>query len=226
MAKTEPILAWHWLCNSHKLSHRHAGVEGAVVTAGQVLEVDQTRIKLCKYGLHASISPLDALIYAPGATICRVEVGGKILHGDDKLVCSQRRCLWIADATELLHIFACDVAEYALHTYGRPVDPRSQAAIDIKRLWLNGELSDSDLDAARSAAEAAARSAAEAAAWSAARSAARSAAWSAARSAAEAAAEAAWSAAWSAWSAARSAARFDQARVLHNRLVQLEPGGE
>ena len=79
----------------------------------------------------------------------------------------------------VLHEYACRCAEYAL-TFVREPDSRSIAAIEAKRKWLRGEISNDDLTAAW---------AARAAAW-----AARAAAW------------AAWDTAWAARAAARAAA--------------------
>ena len=64
----------------------------------------------------------------------------------------------------ILHEFACRYAEYALSFVDNP-DPRSIAAIEAKRKWLRGEITDKELAAARAAAWAAARAAARAAAW-------------------------------------------------------------
>ena len=80
----------------------------------------------------------------------------------------------------VLHEYACRCAEYAL-TFVREPDSRSIAAIEAKRKWLRGEISNDDLTAA----------------W-----AARAAAW-AADAAARAAADAAARAADAAWAAAR-----------------------
>ena len=92
----------------------------------------------------------------------------------------------------ILHEFACRCAEYALSFADNP-DPRSIAAIEAKRKWLRGEITDMELRAARDVARDAARDAA----WYAARYAARDAAWYAARCAAWAAErDAAWYAAW------------------------------
>ena len=92
----------------------------------------------------------------------------------------------------ILHEFACRCAEYALSFVDNP-DPRSIAAIEAKRKWLRGEITDMELRAARDVARDAARDAA----WYAARYAARDAAWYAARCAAWAAErDAAWYAAW------------------------------
>jgi hypothetical protein len=107
-----------------------------------------------------------------------------------------------------LREFGCRRAERALALVKGP-DPRSVAAIEAKRKWLQGEITDEELEEARKAAraavkataDAAARAAAGDAAWNAARSGAHSAAWSAARSAAHSAARAraaAWDAAYGA----------------------------
>ena len=88
----------------------------------------------------------------------------------------------------ILHEFACRCAEYALSFVKNP-DPRSIAAIEAKRKWLRGEISNDDLTAAwAAAARAAADAAARAAAAWAANAAANAAAWAAACDAAWAAA--------------------------------------
>ena len=100
--------------------------------------------------------------------------------------------LWLVLREELidapiLHEFACRCAERALSRIDKP-DERSVAAIEAKRKWLRGEISDDEMAAARYAARAAAMDAAR----DAARAAARYAAWAAARAAAL---DAAWYAA-------------------------------
>ena len=128
----------------------------------------------------------------------------------------------------VLHEYACRCAEYAL-TFVREPDSRSIAAIEAKRKWLRGEISNDDLTAAWSAAWAAARDAARYAAraawaaawaaWDAARYAARAAAWSAAWAAWDAARAAAW---WAAWDAARYAARKHEVKLLKELLREVE----
>ena len=113
----------------------------------------------------------------------------------------------------VLHEYACRCAEYAL-TFVREPDSRSIAAIEAKRKWLRGEISNDDLTAAWAAAWAAAcdaaNAAARAAAW---------AAWDAARYAARAAA-------WAAWDAARYAARYaaraHEVKLLKELLREVE----
>ncbi|QQR29474.1 hypothetical protein I5Q82_15740 [Acutalibacter muris] len=103
-----------------------------------------------------------------------------------------------------LHEFACRCAEEALKLVEDP-DPRSVAAIEAKRKWLKGEISDEELDAAWAAARDAARDAARAAAWDV--------AWAAARDAARDAARAAAS------DAARDATRKKQVAILRELII-------
>lgn len=119
----------------------------------------------------------------------------------------------------VLHEYACRCAEYAL-TFVREPDSRSIAAIEAKRKWLRGEISNDDLTAARAAAWDAARDAARAAAWDA-NATARAAAWAAcdAARAAWTAADAAWDAAWD---AARAAAREHEVKLLKELLREVE----
>ena len=115
----------------------------------------------------------------------------------------------------VLHEYACRCAEYAL-TFVREPDSRSIAAIEAKRKWLRGEISNDDLTAARAAAGAAAWAAADAAAGAAARAAAN-----AARAAArDAAWDAAWGAAWGAANAARDAAWEHEVEILRELLEE------
>ena len=126
----------------------------------------------------------------------------------------------------VLHEYACRCAEYAL-TFVREPDSRSIAAIEAKRKWLRGEISNDDLTAARAAAvwaaDAAARAAARAA-WTAADAAANAAACDAADAAAGAAdaARAAANAARDAWDAAWAAAREHEVKLLKELLREVE----
>lgn len=95
--------------------------------------------------------------------------------------------LWLVLREELidapiLHEFACRCAERALSRIDKP-DERSVAAIEAKRKWLRGEISDKELVAAMDAARDSARDAASAAARCAALAAAWAAAWAAERAA-------------------------------------------
>jgi hypothetical protein len=207
--KTKRTLAW-WFCAPDadgvvRLPHG----DGRVVKVGETLSVEG-QIIACERGLHASVRPLDALQYAPGATVCRVEVWGDVQREKDKIAGRHRKVLWMADANAALRLFACDCAEEACRV-AKCTDDRSLTAIRVARLYAEGKATKDELAAAW------------AAAWDAARDAARDAAWAAARDAAWAAArDAAWAAARdAAWAAARDA----QNKALTKRLLVLKPKG-
>ena len=107
--------------------------------------------------------------------------------------------LWVLLRTDIipemaLHSIACDFAQSVAHF---STDPRVQAAIDAKRKWIAGKISDKELEAARAAAWEAAWEATGEAAMAAAMAATMAAVRAAAREAAMAAAmEAAMAAAW------------------------------
>ena len=197
---TQPrhVLAWHFLAADGKMAHH----KNTLVRVGKTYTC-RGPISLCNHGLHASVRILDALRYAPGPICCRVEMIGTIQHGQDKLCSTRRTVLAMADITTILHEFSCDVAENALKI-AKVDDPRSWAAIEEKRAWLRGEITDEEL----------------AAAWAAA----RDAAWAAARDAASVAANAAaWDAAWDAAWAAQNADL--ERRVLTAMGLETTEGG-
>jgi hypothetical protein len=182
--------AWHFVSDTLR--------DGRPVPADGEVLVHKGPLKLCASGLHASKNILDALQYAPGSIICRVEVGGEIIHGCDKLVCSERTILWRASGEQVLGQFARMCALDVLHLWDAP-------DIVVQYLKTGDE---SIRAAARDASDAAdaAGSAIGAAAWAAT----RDAAWAAARATARDAARA--TARDAAWAAARDAAR-DAARA-------------
>jgi hypothetical protein len=212
--KTKPILAWHWAKRDLKTQHTDEPiVVGGTLSAVGILD-------LCHVGMHASLCPLDALQCAPGSMLCRVELSGEIIEGDDKLCARHRKVVAIYDADHMLHEFACLCAERALKQAG-VTDERGHNAIKVKRLWLAGKATDEEMAAARDAARAAAWDAA----WDAARDAARDAAWAAAWDAAR---DAAWDAARDAardaeWDAARDAEIKWQRATLNKLIRKLKP---
>ena len=181
------VKAWHFV--------------GPTLRDGSPIPADCVTLKfggnpvLCEQGLHASIDAFDALQYAPGATLCRVECGGIIVHGDDKLVCTERTILQRMDADEMLRYFARMQALSVIHLYPNDTD---HVVFDY---LMTGDES--------------LRAAALAAALAAARAAAR-----AASQAASQAAQVAWAAALdAAWNASRNAARA-ASREEFNNLVK------
>jgi hypothetical protein len=188
LSDSDVTLAWHFLPDDGRMRHG----KRMAIKAGTTYRV-KPPLSMCEHGLHASIRPLDALSYAPGSLICRVELGGEILTQTDKVCAQTRKVLWMADATNVLHEFSAWSAEWILDNLegkGYKIDPRSRAAITAKRAWLRGEISNAQLAAAGAAAWGAAWDA-----WD---------AW-AARAAAWAAGAAAWGAAWdAAWAVPNS----------------------
>jgi hypothetical protein len=240
--KTE-WLGWHWLPDDG-LTSTHVARNGRTrkrirVEPGQTLKV-RSAIRPCESGLHASKRALDALRYAPGSRVQRVRLSGTIVEEADKAAASERTCLWVADATHVLHEFACWCAEQALlreREQGREPDPRSWTAIEAKCRWLRKEITDAELAAAWNAAWAAAQAAPWAAAWAVAQAAPQAAPWAAPWGAAawaatwaaarDAARAAAWAATWAAaQAAARDAAWDAQNAELERRLWALEPERE
>ena len=208
-------LYWHFLQENRTLGYG----DNRAVQAGKTYRYEgEQPPRMCRRGMHASRRSLDALKYAPGPVVCRVDLLDAVAEDDDKTVAQGRKIIWMADASRVLHEFACLCAEDAL----RRMDIREGlcwAAIRIKRLWLVGKASDEELSAAWSAARSATW---DVAAWSAARNVARdAAAWDVAW---DVAGDAAWSAARDAapGSAAWSAAREKQNRRLTAMLNKLK----
>ena len=102
-------LAWHFVGDKLR--------DGRPVPADGEWLVHEGEMKMCESGLHFSRDPFDALQYAPGATLCLVEIGGEIVEnkGDDKGICSRRKIIARMDATELLRYFARMQALSVIH---------------------------------------------------------------------------------------------------------------
>ena len=167
-----PLLVWHFLRQNWETD------SGSIKTkVGETYHVEPP-IEICSHGLHGSRKVLDAIVYSCGPILTLCEVWGEFDEQSDKVVAEFRRPLWGKDISPELNEWACCNAEVAL-LVAEVDDPRSWAAIEAKRAWLRGEISDEELGAARDAASAAARDAARAAARAAARDAAWSAAWDA-----------------------------------------------
>lgn len=181
-------------------------------------------LKMCESGLHASKRIIDALRYAPGHMIHRVECGGEIIHQDDKLVCTERTILWTVDDEELLREFARMCALDVIHLWNAP-------DVVVQYLKTGDEaLRGAALDAAGDVWADAARDVWEAA-WNAARTAARAATGGVAPTAACAAARAASLAVLNAacaaarepaaeWTAAWNTARVKQNKRLYRMVMR------
>ena len=163
-------LAWHFVGETLR--------DGSPIPAnGEWLEYSGP-VVMCESGLHASTDPFDALQYAPGPILCRVEVDGVVQRHNDKLVCSRRRIVARRDVTDMLRLFARQCASDVLHLWAAPeIVVRYLATGDES---IRAAASDAAWDA-RGASWAAASDAAWAIARDAARAAARAAAWAAQR---------------------------------------------
>ena len=208
------VLAWHF-------SNGRLGYDPYdKIEPGYIYEA-RGKLALCSWGLHGSVDPLDALVYAKGNIVSRTRHTGEILRGRDKICSAEREHLWVKDVSIELRLFACwCVRNTPLHD-GRKVwdllaDERSRNAVVVAERFAVGEANTRELLAAKDEAWGAAEAAAVDAAWAAAWAAASSSAAHVARASASAAAwdVAAIRARVAAWDAARGAQRKQFKKVL------------
>ena len=201
----DTVTGWYFSEESRLLQHGDA----RPIEIGVTHEVDAP-IQLCKRGLHASVRAIDALKYAPGPIVWRVELSGEIKTGDDKCVATHRKYIGGGvDARAVMRAFACRCALDVAHLWDMP--PLVRAYLETGEESIRDAARAAAVAAAGDAARAAAVAAAGDAAWAAARDAARAAAWDAARAAAGDAA----------WDAARDAAGDAQNNHLEPLLMEL-----
>ena len=145
----ETITGWHFTGNRLRNGD-------PIPPVGEWIRAEGT-IVLCRNGLHCSKRLMDALHYAPGEWLHRVELRGELQDGVDKWVGRERRIIASADATNMLREFARWCALQVVHLWNVP-------PVVLEYLTTGDE---SKRDAARAAAEAF-RAAADVAAWAAA----------------------------------------------------------
>jgi len=106
----ESYLAWHMVDRSKKMLFSPY----TKMRPGETYSVPEGEesipIRLCRWGLHASLLLLDALNYHAGPIVQRVECSGHVVFGGDKLVATRRRVLWDMDAEWCFHEYALDLA--------------------------------------------------------------------------------------------------------------------
>lgn len=202
--KTKKIIGYHFVGETLR--------DGRPIPPDGEWLVHDGPVKICESGLHYSLEPFDALEYAPGDTLCLVEIEDIVEAQKDKGVCRRRKIITRFDAAPILRYFARMQALSVIHLYPNGTD-------DVVLDWLmtGGDLS-------RSAAYSAAHSA-HAAAYPAAHSAAdpaHAAAYSAAHSAAYSAHAAAYSATNSAAYSAEDPAAHSAAYIEFNSLIKAE----
>ena len=106
------ILAWHFVGATLR--------DGRPVPPDGEWLVHDGPVKMCESGLHASRDAFDALFYAPGNVLCRVECDDIIEEESDKLVCRRRRILRRIDAGPLLRDYASWCALRVIHLWNAP----------------------------------------------------------------------------------------------------------
>jgi hypothetical protein len=169
----QTVTGWYFSEESRLLRYGDA----RPIALGVTHEVDAP-IEFCERGLHASVRAIDALGYAPGPIVWRVELSGEIKTGDDKCVATHRKYIGGGvDASAVMRAFARRCALDVAHLWDMPPLVRSYLETGEESIM------DAALAAALAAARAAALAAARAAAWDAALAAARAAARDAARDA-------------------------------------------
>jgi hypothetical protein len=136
---SDTTLAWHFVGDTLR--------DGSPVPPDGEWLVHDGPVECCRSGLHASERLIDALEYAPGATICRVECRGIEDRHNDKIAARERRILWRIDGGPILREFA------------------RRQALTVIHLWAAGAAAwaaarDAAWDAESAAARAAARDAA------------------------------------------------------------------
>lgn len=98
--------------------------DGREIRVGETLTVDDAPV-LCEHGLHASARIVDALRYISSSRVmlCRVTLGGTVIHDGDKSVATERTViamLPVAETDALLREFARWCALSVAHLWGMP----------------------------------------------------------------------------------------------------------
>lgn len=134
------IFAWHFLSEDKKLS---GGKWKNPIVRPEVSYVHKGSLKPQISGLHASKLLLDALEYANGSIVTRVECSDRVSEHTFRgplsqirpkyskiLVCGRRKVMWMQDIAPVLHEFSLWCAE-RISTH--PI-------LQAKRDWLQGSL--------------------------------------------------------------------------------------
>ena len=210
------VTGWYFSEESRLLRHG----DGRPIALGVMHEVDAP-IELCWRGLHASVRAIDALEFAPGPIVWRVELSGEIKMGDDKCVATHRKYIGGGvDASAVMRAFARRCALDVAHLWDMPPLVRSYFETGEESIrdatWAAAIVAESvaECDAAKVATWAAARAASGDTALDAAVNASRASVCAAARAASRASSRA------SAWAAARAAARDAQNSHFESMLME------
>jgi hypothetical protein len=94
--------------------------DGSAIPANGEWLTFEGKLSICKRGLHASKHVADALTYAPGTTLCLVDIDGDMVEQEDKVCAAKRRIVARFDATELLRADARASALSVIHLWKAP----------------------------------------------------------------------------------------------------------
>ena len=106
------MLAWYFARENNRLNYG----DDRLIEIGKTHTVKCAPV-LCESGLHGSVQLLDALHYAPGPMLYRVDITRNVQIGADKICGQRRQYLAGFDATSVLRQFA-----------------RNQALINIEKI--------------------------------------------------------------------------------------------
>ena len=110
--KAKPEIAYHF--TGDKLR------DGRPIPAvGEWIE-ETGELRICEKGLHASRTPFQALSFAPGFSLHKVEVREIAAETEAKLVARQRRIIATIDAKDLILSFARKQALSVIHLFDCP----------------------------------------------------------------------------------------------------------
>lgn len=112
----DTLNGWYFARESKKLNYG----DNRLIEIGKTHRV-RGELELCSHGLHASERAIDALGFAPGPIVYRVQLHGTILRSDDKACATART--YIAggiDATETLRGFSRWCALEVAHLWDMP----------------------------------------------------------------------------------------------------------
>jgi hypothetical protein len=109
---TNQIEAWHFVGASLR-------DDSPIPKNGEKLVFDG-ELKMCRAGFHASINILDALMYSPGFTCCKVLISGEVIIDTNKLVASERTIIWRVNAENQILKFARECALDVIHLWKAP----------------------------------------------------------------------------------------------------------
>jgi len=99
---------------------------------------------MCQSGYHSSRTWFDALFHAAGPVACILDVSKPLQRSETKQVSRTKTLIDFRDATQTLHLFACECAKRALIALHLP-DRRCQDALNTKIRWLKREVGDHEL---------------------------------------------------------------------------------